>query len=311
MEVLKSLQFTPETPFGLRLYPYFEQVYQAVTGQKATDFVFTPGVTPLSTVNEVVTSCITYFIVIFGGRYLMQNLPAQRLQFFFQIHNLLLTLVSGALLVLMVENIFPILYHKGLLHAVCATDAWTQPLELLYYLNYLVKYWELIDTIFLVLKKKKLEFLHYYHHSLTMVLCYTQLGGQTSVSWVPIVLNLTVHVLMYYYYFRTASGAKIWWKRYLTTMQIVQFVIDLFAIYFCTYTYFAYTYYPHMPNMGSCAGTETSAIFGCALLSSYLLLFINFYRITYNKNKSLKKKAAAANSTAAAAASQQPKSKKI
>jgi hypothetical protein len=105
----------------------------------------------------------------------------------------------------MIENIFPILYHKGLLHAVCDTDAWTQPLELLYYLNYLVKYWELIDTVFLVLKKKKLgkwerkdgtyrdkvawiliitlpiEFLHYYHHSLTMVLCYTQLGGQTSV----------------------------------------------------------------------------------------------------------------------------------
>lgn len=52
MEVLKTLSFTPETPFGLRLYPYFEQVYQAVTGQKASDFVFTPGLTPLSTNNE-------------------------------------------------------------------------------------------------------------------------------------------------------------------------------------------------------------------------------------------------------------------
>lgn len=104
-------------------------------------------------------------------------------------------------------------------------------------------------------------------------------------SWVPITLNLTVHVLMYYYYFRTAAGAKIWWKRYLTTMQIAQFIIDLFVVYFCTYTYFAYTYWPHLPNAGSCAGTETSALFGCALLSSYLLLFINFYRMTYQKTK--------------------------
>ncbi|ORX53925.1 GNS1/SUR4 membrane protein [Hesseltinella vesiculosa] len=251
-------------------------------------------------------SCITYFVVIFGGRFLMQGLPAQRLQFFFQIHNLLLTLVSGALLVLMVEQIFPILYNHGLLYAICSTKGWTQPLELLYYLNYLVKYWELIDTVFLVLKKKKLEFLHYYHHSLTMVLCYTQLNGQTTVSWVPITLNLTVHVLMYYYYFRTASGAKIWWKRYLTTMQIVQFIIDLFVIYFCTYTYFSYTYYPFLPNKGSCAGTETSALFGCALLSSYLLLFINFYRITYNK-----KKAAALSKKNGVAPSSKTKSKKI
>lgn len=56
----------------------------------------------------------------------------------------------------MVEQLFPIVYNHGLLYAVCAKDAWTQPLELLYYLNYLVKYWELFDTVFLVVKKKKL-----------------------------------------------------------------------------------------------------------------------------------------------------------
>lgn len=101
-------------------------------------------------------TCITYFVVIFGGRYLMTNVPAFKLQVPFMIHNVLLTIVSGILLVLMVEQIFPILYRQGLLAAICAYDTWTQPLELLYYLNYLVKYWELIDTIFLVLKKKNL-----------------------------------------------------------------------------------------------------------------------------------------------------------
>lgn len=55
-----------------------------------------------------------------------------------------------------------------------------------------------------------------------------------------------------YYYFATAGGKRIWvrldsilqvtvpianswvtqWKKYLTTMQITQFVIDLFAVYF-------------------------------------------------------------------------------
>lgn len=104
----------------------------------------------------VFATCITYFVVIFGGQYLMKSMPAYRFQALFQLHNLLLTLVSGALLALMVEQLAPILYHHGLLYAICAQDAWTQPLELLYYLNYLVKYWELLDTVFLVVKKKKL-----------------------------------------------------------------------------------------------------------------------------------------------------------
>ncbi|OZJ03552.1 hypothetical protein BZG36_04180 [Bifiguratus adelaidae] len=277
-------------PFGIYLYDLFDKAYTFTTGHSPSTFAFVENVTPLSTNNEVILSCITYFIVIFGGRYIMQSQQPMKLQLLFQIHNVLLTLASGALLLLFLEQLSPIVLRHGLLYGICNPKAWTQKLELLYYLNYLVKYWELIDTVFLVLKKKKLEFLHYFHHSMTMVLCYTQLVGKTSVSWVPIVLNLTVHVAMYYYYFRTASGARIWWKKYLTTMQIVQFIIDLCIIYFCTYTYFAYTYGLSLPNCGDCAGTERAAIFGCAILSSYLLLFINFYHQTYKakSNRSVK-----------------------
>lgn len=49
------------------------------------------------------------------------------------------------------------------------------------------------------------------------------------------------------------------------------------------YSYYAANYFPNLPNMGSCAGTETAAVFGCVLLSSYLLLFIQFYIATYKK----------------------------
>ncbi|KAI9018676.1 GNS1/SUR4 family-domain-containing protein [Phycomyces nitens] len=306
----RPFQFSPETPFGVHLYPIFEKLYQVGVGKAASDFRFTAGVTQFSTSTEVVVTCLTYYAVIFGGRYLMTNVPAFRLSTLFQIHNALLTLVSGSLLALMVEQIFPKIYRHGLFYSVCAEEAWTQPLELLYYLNYLVKYWELADTLFMVAKKKKLEFLHYFHHSMTMVLCYVQLEGRTSVSWVPIVLNLTVHVLMYYYYFRTASGVRIWWKKYLTTMQITQFVIDLFVIYFCTYVLLAGHHLPSISNLGTCAGTDASALFGCGLLTSYLFLFISFYKATY------KKKGAAADSSSQASKAieqqqQLPKSKKI
>jgi fatty acid elongase 3 len=84
-------------------------------------------------------------------------------------------------------------------------------------------------------------------------------------------------------------------------MQIIQFIVDLHLVYFGSesnvfdvalhlnalvfpaYCYFASTYWPQLPSLGKCHGTESAAVFGCALLSSYLLLFIKFYIDTYKK----------------------------
>jgi len=242
---------------------------------------YVQGETPLSTWTPVCATLITYLAVIFGTREVMKDRPPQRLNTLFRIHNVILSAGSALLLALMLEEILPIWWNQGTFAAMCAPTSWTPRMETYYMINYSFKYLELLDTVFLALKKKPLAFLHVFHHSATAMLCFTQLNGKTSVSWVVIVLNLGVHVIMYYYYYATAGGAKIWWKKYLTSMQIFQFVVDLFVVYFGTYSHFATAYWPSLPTMGDCNGAESSAIFGCALLSSYLVLFINFYIQTY------------------------------
>ncbi|KZT54401.1 GNS1/SUR4 membrane protein [Calocera cornea HHB12733] len=251
------------------------------------------GETPISTWPVVCAILVGYLGVIFGIREIMKPYKPLKLNSLFQIHNIFLTVGSATLLVLMLEEIIPHWYKYGFFSAICNTRAWTPRMEFYYMVNYYIKYIELIDTVFLVLKKKPLAFLHVFHHAATALLCFTQLEGKTSVSWVVITINLAVHVLMYYYYYATAGGAKIWWKKYLTTFQIVQFVIDLFIVYFASahlprfqrsagpdassaYSYFAATYWD-VPNLGTCAGTEGAALFGCGLLTSYLFLFISFY----------------------------------
>ncbi|KAF7320342.1 Elongation of fatty acids protein [Mycena kentingensis (nom. inval.)] len=263
---------------------------------------FIPHETPLSTTPVVLGTLVGYLVLIFGIQAAMKNSQPQKLNTLFQAHNVFLSSGSLLLLVLTLEEIIPIVWRTGLFNGLCAEESWTPRMEFYYMVNYYFKYLELLDTVFLAFKKKPLAFLHVFHHSATALLCYSQLVGKTSIvsrrifwslqtinmklfqSWTVISLNLAVHVLMYYYYYATAGGAKIWWKKYLTTMQIVQFVIDLFLVYFGTYNHFAASYYADsLPFIGNCAGSETAALFGCGLLTSYLGLFINFYIQTYKK----------------------------
>ncbi|KAI4087647.1 MAG: hypothetical protein LQ348_000468 [Seirophora lacunosa] len=287
-DVLKSVPFpvpTLDKPFGVELWPIFAQAYTKVMGYPPSAFYFVPGHTPLSTLKATVTMLTTYYVVVLGGRELMKNRKPFKLNALFMIHNLYLTVASFIMLVLFIEQLLPTVWRRGIFFAICDhRGGWTRELVVLYYMNYITKYVELIDTMFLVLKKKPLTFLHTYHHGATALLCYTQLIGLTAVSWVPITLNLLVHVVMYWYYFQSARGIRIWWKEWITKLQIFQFVIDLGFVYFASYTYFSSTYFPHLPTAGKCAGEEFAAFAGIGILSSYLLLFISFYLATYKKS---------------------------
>ncbi|KAK6197327.1 fatty acyl-CoA elongase/Polyunsaturated fatty acid specific elongation enzyme [Scheffersomyces amazonensis] len=290
---------TVESPFGVNLWSTFD--YAVTKASNGTfipsQFEFVVGELPLSTFPPVAVAISTYYIIIFGGDYIFKKFGIKPLVLngLFQIHNLFLTTLSFTLFILMLEQLIPIIIKQGLFFAICNQKAWTQPLVTLYYLNYLTKFCEFIDTLFLVVKQKKLTFLHTYHHGATALLCYTQLIGTTPISWVPILLNLGVHVVMYWYYFLAARGIRVWWKEWVTRFQIIQFVLDLGFVYFATYQKFVYNYFPSrietLPFIcGDCHGTMLAAYSGCGILSSYLVLFIAFYIDVYKRKSSKKSK---------------------
>jgi fatty acid elongase 3 len=160
------------------------------------------------------------------------------------------------------------------------------PIYFIYYINYIFKYIELIDTFLLALRGKPIPFLHIYHHAATLILCWSQLWAQSCIQWLPIAINLMVHIIMYAYYTLHALGCDIWWKKYLTMLQIVQFVAALTG---CILAFGARILSNGLhlidESVFGCHGTYEGAYVGIAVIASYLYLFLVMYNHTYSKKQ--------------------------
>ena len=81
--------------------------------------------TPLSTDKSVLSALVAYLAVIFSIQAFQKNRPAQKLTILFQAHNVILSVGSALLLVLMLEEIVPIIWKHGLFYALCSEHSWT------------------------------------------------------------------------------------------------------------------------------------------------------------------------------------------
>ncbi|KAB0802747.1 hypothetical protein PPYR_04933 [Photinus pyralis] len=99
---------------------------------------------------------------------------------------------------------------------------------------YVSKLLEFCDTFFFILRKKdqQLTFLHVYHHATMFSFWWIGIKWVPSGStFLPAMVNSAIHVLMYSYYGLSALGPHIaqylWWKKYLTILQMIQFTCAL------------------------------------------------------------------------------------
>ena len=94
---------------------------------------------------------------------------------------------------------------------------------------------ELVDTVFLVLAKKPVIFLHWYHHFTVLLYCWTAYVGRSSAGLYFVAMNFGVHSLMYFYFFLMTWYRKLWWAPIVTVLQISQMFVGIFicsAVYY-------------------------------------------------------------------------------
>ena len=155
-----------------------------------------------------------------------------------------------------------------------ATDKKSIDIIKLGYIFFLSRLIEFFDTICFTLRKKQnqVSAFHVFHHFSVPIAVWFFLkfapGGNSAIF--PF-LNSGIHTVMYSYYFLAtfpALQAHLWWKKYLTLAQIVQFVIMI-----------AHSSQPLF--ISSCQFPKVFLMTNIVFSFIFIYLFTNFYLRAY------------------------------
>jgi len=116
----------------------------------------------------------------------------------------------------------------GIRYLYCDTTATVEydNTYLLLWIYYLSKYYELIDTLIIVLKNGDLIFLHYYHHAIIIPVTWAWVVFQMRFGIIGLLVNTGVHVIMYSYY-----AASILVKNALLLLFAVDHTLHYFKLF--------------------------------------------------------------------------------
>eukprot|EP00758_Cryptobia_borreli_P008354 Tbor_TRINITY_DN5382_c5_g1::TRINITY_DN5382_c5_g1_i1::g.4249::m.4249/K10203/ELOVL6; elongation of very long chain fatty acids protein 6 len=134
---------------------------------------------------------------------------------------------------------------------------------------------EMIDTVFLIIQKKPVIFLHWYHHFTVMLYCWHAYVVVSSTGLWFAVMNYVVHSIMYTYYFLMAINCRFVKKiaGIITFLQIMQMVVGVVVTVLSLY-------WMNMDGVG-CRSDAANARIGLVMYGSYFVLFAQLFRKLY------------------------------
>jgi len=126
------------------------------------------------------------------------------------------------------------------------------------------KIFEYIDTVFLVLRKREVRFLHWYHHVATMWFCWMAWAANLENGGLFAAMNLVVHSIMYSYFAASAFGVRFPnpLRQSITLLQITQMVLGTSIV---------------LHNAIYCNFHPLLTYAGLAMYLSYVYLFVELY----------------------------------
>lgn len=129
------------------------------------------------------------------------------------------------------------------------------------------------DTAFVVLRKQKLLFLHWYHHITVLLYSWYSYKDMVAGGGWFMTMNYTVHALMYSYYTARAAGLRV--PRPLAVLitgaQIAQMAMGV-VVSGLVYRWM---------QRADCHSRLDNVGWAALMYLSYLLLFCNFFYQTY------------------------------
>jgi elongation of very long chain fatty acids protein 4 len=183
---------------------------------------------PLMNPFHVILIIAAYLISLPVGRAIMKNRKRLELKGFSMLHNSFLIVLSLYMCVESLRQAWSLGY--GVAGNPVEETAKGLPLARVLWIFYFSKILEFVDTWIMILKKNdhQISFLHVYHHStiffIWWVVVYYAPGGDSYFSAAQ---NSFVHVWMYLYYLLASLGVEVVYKKYITVMQMTQFLINL------------------------------------------------------------------------------------
>ncbi|XP_033355404.1 elongation of very long chain fatty acids protein 6-like [Bombus vosnesenskii] len=218
-----------------------------------------------------------YLVVIFTGKLYMSNRPKFDLRSALALWSGLLAIFSIIGTIRTMPELFHILYNHGFYYSICSNSYYTHDHVCAFWssLFALSKIVELGDTVFIVLRKQPLIFLHWYHHITVIYFTWYSYALLMGTSRWYIVMNYFVHSWMYSYYALKAMEIKPprFIAMMITTMQLVQMVVGFFVT--------GAAYYYIKIGEKECHATTFNAACGLLMYFSYFVLFAMYFYKTY------------------------------
>jgi len=215
-----------------------------------------------------------YVVLVFGGQAYMKNRERYTLQKPLIVWNLLLAGFSIFGCIRVWQVCFELYWRHGVKGTICKTEYFSSPVSNFWSMVFILsKLPELIDTAFIVLRKQKLIFLHWYHHITVMIYSWYSFRDRLAgVQWY-VGMNFFVHALMYSYY--ACRALKIRIPRpiamTITALQLSQMFVGVWVQFYIYSVRKDQNCPTHYYNLRA-----ASVMYG-----SYYLLFAHFFIKAY------------------------------